>query len=160
MSSGHVLYPVRPVFEDEGLGDLQGFSSPAESPIPASQKDGGVVTEKVDTECDIEEGDVRMGRGRPEPREPSAAEVARHNLTHMPYRSWCPHCVAARRANEPHHRGSEERHKPLLVLDYCWVTDIGSEDGTWALVGRMYPNRALFAVMCENKGATDEFTIA
>ena len=118
-----------------------------------------VDPEKADTECDIEEGEFRVGNGRPEPKEPTAVEVARHNLTHMPYRSWCPHCVAARRTNDPHARGSADRQKPLLVLDYCWITDLSTDGGVWALAGRMYPNQALFAVMCNSKGATDKFVV-
>ena len=27
---------------------------------------------------------------------PSAAEVAEHVRTHVPYRTWCPYCVAGR----------------------------------------------------------------
>eukprot|EP00971_Amphidinium_carterae_P209657 4159003-Amphidinium_carterae.1 len=30
------------------------------------------------------------------PVRPSKAEVEAHNLTHLPYRSWCPHCVRAK----------------------------------------------------------------
>ena len=28
--------------------------------------------------------------------EVSAKEVADHNLTHLPYRNWCPHCVTGK----------------------------------------------------------------
>ena len=35
----------------------------------------------------------------PSPKEPGAAERARHELTHMPYRSWCFSCVAGRGAS-------------------------------------------------------------
>ena len=33
---------------------------------------------------------------------PSPAEVAKHNLTHLPYKRWCRFCVAARCPNLPH----------------------------------------------------------
>eukprot|EP00971_Amphidinium_carterae_P249390 4950400-Amphidinium_carterae.2 len=32
----------------------------------------------------------------PAPQEPSAAERELHNLTHMPFRSWCEICVKSR----------------------------------------------------------------
>ena len=41
-------------------------------------------------------------KGLPEVPQPSAAEVARHSLTHLPYRRWCKWCVAARMLNVPH----------------------------------------------------------
>ena len=28
-----------------------------------------------------------------DPRLPTEKEVEEHNLTHVPYRNWCPHCV-------------------------------------------------------------------
>ena len=38
------------------------------------------------------EGDMVV-RTKRVPVEPSAEEVLKHNLTHLPPRSWCPHCV-------------------------------------------------------------------
>ena len=35
----------------------------------------------------------------PEVPEPSAEEVARHRLTHVPYKRWCRYCAVARMAN-------------------------------------------------------------
>ena len=45
---------------------------------------------------------VVVPKGLPSPGLPSNAEVEHHNLTHLPYRSWCPFCVAARRKNNAH----------------------------------------------------------
>ena len=109
-----------------------------------------------------EEGQcIRIGKGQPEPREPSPAEVNRHNLTNLPYRSWCPHCVAARRANAPHKQGSRPREKPLFCSDYCFVGDTRTEaDNLTVLVGKLYPPKALFAVVCECKGAGDAYAVS
>ena len=59
-----------------------------------------------------------VAQGLPEPRQPTKAEVARHNLTHLPYRSWCPHCLAARRPNAPTdpQRGRQGDPSPFLLL--------------------------------------------
>ena len=90
--------------------------------------------------------------------------INRHNLTHLPYRSWCPHCVAARRANASHLRGSSTRQKPLFCADYCFIKDSRTEgDGLTTLVGAMYPAKpespkSMFAVVCKRKGAQDEYT--
>ena len=47
------------------------------------------------------------------PKEPGAVEQSRHELTHMPHRSWCFSCVAGREADDPHrksdgHSGPQE----------------------------------------------------
>ena len=113
--------------------------------------DGGLDPETVTTsegEC------VIIPRGAPESRTPAPAVVARHNLTHLPYAAWCPHCVAARRANNPHFRREESfrRMIPLLVLDYCFVRNNLDEDLLTLLVGRLYPTRTIFACSLDMKG--------
>ena len=52
---------------------------------------------------------------------PSREEVDRHNVTHLPYRSWCPHCVrgkAKRRAHKKRMR-KERGGIPVISLDYA-----------------------------------------
>ena len=85
---------------------------------------------------------------------PAPDVVARHNLTHLPYAAWCPHCVAARRANNSHFRREESfrRMIPLLVLDYCFVRNNQDEDLLTLLVGRLYPSRTIFACPVDMKG--------
>ena len=36
------------------------------------------------------------------PNEPNEAEVEQHALTHLPFRSWCRHCVRAKSKESPH----------------------------------------------------------
>lgn len=106
------------------------------------------VVATSDGEC------VVIPRCAPEPKTPAPDVVARHNLTHLPYASWCPHCVAARRANNPHFRREESfrRMIPLLVLDYCFVRNTQDEDLLTLLVGRLYPSRSVFACPVDMKG--------
>ena len=43
-----------------------------------------------------EVADLKVGA---DPAQPGAADVAEHRVTHMPYRSWCRHCVVERGMN-------------------------------------------------------------
>ena len=87
------------------------------------------------------------------PTTPSAEEVATHFLTHMPYRSWCPHCVACRRGNTPHvSKPDAPRTIPLLVADYCYIRDTKDQDLTTVLVCRVYPWKVSFATVVDMKG--------
>ena len=55
----------------------------------------------------------------PSPREPTHAEIDRHNVLHLPFEVWCPICVACRRPNDHHrHLHDHSREVPLLVGDY------------------------------------------
>ena len=63
-----------------------------------------------------------QARALPSPKQPTPAQIALHNLTHLPYADWCWICVASRRPNH-HHRLclDKDRLQPLLVADYAFV---------------------------------------
>ena len=52
---------------------------------------------------------------------PTRAEIEEHNLTHLPYRSWCRHCVRGREKEFPHKRVGEQGELPELHLDMCFL---------------------------------------
>ena len=60
---------------------------------------------------------------------PTAAEREEHNRTHLPYRSWCPVCIAGRGVAD-HHRKSEEeeRTQPEVAFDYCFMRNRPNDD--------------------------------
>ena len=54
-------------------------------------------------------------------RQPSDRERMLHNMTHIPYRSWCPHCIACK-AHDDHHpkvppERAADREFPVIQLD-------------------------------------------
>ena len=52
--------------------------------------------------CDT--GGARTPERVQDPRAYTQAEVDEHNMTHLPYRSWCTHCVRGRGEAHPHHK--------------------------------------------------------
>ena len=95
----------------------------------------------------------------PDVKEPSPQEVARHCLTHLPYRRWCRWCVMARRLGAPHRSLPPfSRSIPLLVMDYCFIKHAGDDKWLTVLVGRLYPSCAIFSVPCMQKGADPHVT--
>ena len=38
---------------------------------------------------------------------PTAAEIEQHMATHIPFREWCPHCVAGKSKIDPHLKGKK-----------------------------------------------------
>ena len=61
---------------------------------------GGLGEAGVEREVHANEGEVfekgPSERTRRIPHGPSAEEIRLHRITHCPYRSWCPKCVAGR----------------------------------------------------------------
>ena len=57
---------------------------------------------------------------------PTAREVAEHNITHCPYRSWCDICVRTRGREDAHRRqeqSPEESGLPEVGMDYDYFGD-------------------------------------
>ena len=115
----------------------------------------------LDDEVDADSGETaRVAQGLPEPRAPTAAERARHNLNHWPYRSWCEHCVACRRPNTAHKTSHpSDCTVPVFVADYCYLRDSRDEDIATCLVGRLYPSRTFDASVVTEKGLGDDAAI-
>ena len=88
----------------------------------------GHETEDEEVEDLNREHGHRVVRSLLDPKLTSEEELHRHNLTHMPYRSWCPHCVRGRGKEMSHRRKKdlEEASVPGYRLDYCFL---GDEDG-------------------------------
>ena len=54
---------------------------------------------------------------------PSKEEVELHNKTHLPYRSWCPHCVRGKARRRAHKRKRRDVRGgvPVISVDYMWM---------------------------------------
>ena len=68
-----------------------------------------------------ERAEGREANTKPEVHAPSLDEWRRHRLTHLPYRSWCPDCVAGKAVDDAHRR-REPADPPQaheLHFDYC-----------------------------------------
>ena len=70
------------------------------------------------------EDDVEPLNKSTNPRLPSAADVAEHNLTHIPYRSWCKWCVEGR-GRGAQHSASSGSSVPIVGADYFFMTPGG-----------------------------------
>ena len=59
---------------------------------------------------------------------PGQEEVDDHNVNHIPFRSWCTHCVKGKANNQGHSSsasGSNESEVPVVSIDYAFVNEDG-----------------------------------
>ena len=103
------------------------------------------------------EEEAREPRVLRDPGAPTEAEVEKHNITHMPFRSWCPACVEGKARYKPHHtqKDGTEKNIPENVFDYGFLGAEG-EDTIAVLVARDRRTKMIFAHVVPKKGFTHE----
>ena len=70
------------------------------------------------------------------PVKPSREEVETHNLTHLPYRNWCRHCVRGRGKEAAHAAGKGEiGDHPEFHFDWCFPGEEEAGKNLTVLVG-------------------------
>ena len=94
--------------QEEACEDREEWVNKPEFAIPRPEPD------------DFDEHGVRVPFHRRPPKAPTAQEKLNHDLIHIPFRSWCPHCVAGAAKASPHMKATveEERSVPGYHGDY------------------------------------------
>ncbi len=128
-------------------------------------------------EVNIEE-ETEPLRAAPDPKQPSAEQVEAHRTTgHIPYRTWCKHCIMGRGLGEPH-RQSGPSELPRVGIDYFFITaggvkkraeldddltedsaiEAAREKGTIVkcIFVRCWDSKCVFAHVVPKKGADEE----
>lgn len=84
-----------------------------------------VATGDDDVHGHGEDGEGRTPVALRAPHRVSREERDVHELTHTPFRAWCPYCVRARGRNTPHTRRSDEMKRggvPNIAVDYFYMS--------------------------------------
>ena len=77
-----------------------------------------VLNDLVDEEVE----EARKPVALRDPGAPTQAEIDSHNLTHLPFRGWCPACVTGKAKDKPHHSDDEkDKAVPVIVFDYGFL---------------------------------------
>ena len=80
----------------------------------------GYITDDVE-----EQQEARKAKGLPAPQQPTAQDRLEHELTHLPYRSWCPVCVQAKGRSNNHLK--QQNKTPVIQCDITYYKAIGEQ---------------------------------
>ena len=93
------------------------------------------------------------------PGDPTAEEYEAHRVDHLPYRSWCPHCVNGKATGRQHKpRSADEADTvPQLGFDYLHGSEslalaLGEEEMIKILVAKCHASKCIFAHVVLQKG--------
>ena len=84
---------------------------------PVNATEGELGEFESDVDGDGEAGDRKTKRLQ-DPQMP--LDVEEHELTHLPFRNWCRHCVRGRGKEFPHRRVGDDAGMPELHADMCF----------------------------------------
>ena len=83
--------------------DVEGWDNIDDADVLRDPASAEIGSDVFMDEMSGEDGSIsQVPVGVPGPRTPTKAEVHKHNLKHIYYRGWCPHCLAGRRQNSQH----------------------------------------------------------
>ena len=94
-----------------------------------------------------------------DPGAPTMKEQEEHSITHLPFRSWCPHCVAGKAQDRPHRVRKEEqmvKQLPEIVFDYGFFGGRDDEETLAVQVARDRRTQMIFANVVPRKGMIHE----
>ena len=140
MQKSDSLFPIRP----------EGKEAKSEG-----AKTGVKGDEDEEEEQDEEEGGEEAILCKPcrDPGAPTQAEIDAHEATHLPYRSWCPVCVAGRRDNPQHRRREDgDREVPEVIMDYAFIRRQNETETLTVLIVKDRDTRAIRGAVMRHKG--------
>ena len=116
---------------------------------------GEVEGDEGTIEADEEEPDkgMRMTAQMNDPKDPSEQERREHEMSHLPFRSWCRHCVRGRGKEAAHKKQSDhEGSLPEVHFDFAFMGDEADPGNTVAMhVARVRDSRMTLATAVPSK---------
>ena len=106
-----------------------------------------------------ERAEGRAARTKPEVHVPSLEEWRQHRLTHLPYRSCCPHCVAGKAVDDAHRLRATPypSQAPEFHFYYCLLRSRPGGEQAQTVVGKERTSQSSVAHVVPSKGAGAEW---
>lgn len=102
----------------------------------------------------------------PDPGQPTQMQIDDHRIDHLPFRSWCPECVAGKATGEQHQSRKDEKRIATFSMDYLFLTRSrvvdrealleGEEVEMKVLVAKDSKTKTVFAHAVPCKGSDDD----
>ena len=92
-----------------------------------------------------------------DPKLPTQTEIDEHNLTHLPCRNWCKHCIRGKERSADHRVESRPDGMAEIHMDYCFMNTADRNVKHTIVVAREKFSRMTLATEVPMKGASVEF---
>ncbi len=120
---------------------------------PPVEAAAGAAHDEAALEGEHPSEEARAARPARDPGAPTQAERDAHVATHLPFRSWCAHCVHGRRDAPPHFRTKRGAGEiPEVSFDYAFIRRDDETEVATLLVMRDRDSKSIRAWALEHKG--------
>ena len=95
------------------------------------------------------------------PEPPTDAARMENNATHVPFRDWCPVCVASRRRSSPHRRVVANKTAdtlPKFMTDYMFIRTVAESKTQPCITFVETRSGVVISFMCARKGGYEDLT--
>ena len=106
-------------------------------------------------------GEPKTARALSTPEPPTDAARMAHNATHVPFRDWCPICVARRGRSSPHRRvlvNKTEDTLPKFQTDYMFIRTVAESKTQPCITFVETRSRVVISFRCAWKGGYQDLT--
>ena len=83
------------------------------------KKDYEYIQENHDEEQQHEHHEAHRAIGLRQPQQPTPQQIAEHNVTHLPYRNWCPICVQGKGRQDNYKK--QQSRQPIIQVDFAYI---------------------------------------
>ena len=106
-------------------------------------------------------GEAKTARSLLTPEPPTDAARMAHNATHVPFRDWCPICVASRGRSSPHRRVVVNKTAdtlPKFQTDFIFIRTVAESKTQPCITFVETRSGVVISFMCARKGGYEDLT--
>ena len=104
---------------------------------------------EYDTDNEDESQQAQRAKGMKAPQQPTRQERLEHELTHLPYRSWCPICVKSKGRTNNHPKQASKQ--PVIQVDFTYMKAFGDKQVLPVLTAIDVESGMAMAVLVQDK---------
>ena len=145
---------LKQVSDEEEVQEIEESTSDDEEQDPS-------VSHGIDDESEIGREARQLRRQRRAHCPSTVEEIQEHLRTHLPYKSWCHHCVSGRGVSTQHRGrspGEDSVEVAAVAVDCCFLRNTPGEESIPVLVMRDQRTCPLSAHAVPMKGVVVEWT--
>ena len=121
------------------------------------KKDYEYIQENHDEEQQHEHHEAHRARGLRQPQQPTPQQIAEHNLTHLPYRNWCPICVQGKGRQDNYKK--QQSRQPVIQVDFAYIKSQQDPKTTPVLTAVDVTTQLCMAVLVPDKASMMDYMV-